>query len=296
MEEKKKNTGSIIFIILLIIVILGLVGYICYDKGVFNKKEVTREKTSNVEKISFKEAGELINQYNINYISIKDYKKSGHYFEYLVSTLDSKEEYSCDQLKKKDNKKWFEDENIIQSEDGYVCFTKEKHPVYSYDDINKKYKEVYNKELKKESFSLNDLGRCNLDTYYYIKDVDGFIKINIVGGCITGPYDPIDINVISDAKIENNILTITAYVEHFERDDLSVTQNGFKINDEKVECELYNENNQEAADFQMNVQYNTEIIRDKILAEYLDKIDKYNITFKVDGDKYILDTIKKVND
>ena len=59
--EKKKSSGSIVFIILLIIVILGLVGYILYDKGVFSKKEVTKEKTTTkVETISFKEAGELI--------------------------------------------------------------------------------------------------------------------------------------------------------------------------------------------------------------------------------------------
>ena len=293
---KKKNTGLIILVILLIIVILGLVGYIICDKGVFSKKEVTKEKTTTkVETISFKEAGELIDQYHINYLSIDKYKKSGFYFEYLVTTLDSKEEYSCDQIAKKDGKKWFESDDIIQNDDGYVCFTKEKHKVYSYDDVNKAYKEVYNKELKKESFSLNDLGNCNLDTYYYIKDVDGFVKINIVGGCISGPYEPIDINLISDTKIENNILTITTYLEHFEREDLSVAEKGFKLHDEKIECTLYNEKNQDSEQFEMNESYNTDIIKDKILEKYLDKVKKYEITFKVDGSKYTLDTIKKVN-
>ena len=45
---KKKNTGLIITLIILILIILGLVGYICYDKGlIFQKVETKEEKKDN---------------------------------------------------------------------------------------------------------------------------------------------------------------------------------------------------------------------------------------------------------
>ncbi len=297
MEEKKKSTGSIVFIVLLILIILGLVGYICYDKGLLTKKEeVTKEKTSNVETISFKEARGILDSFGINYLSVKDYKKSGFYFEYLVSTLNSKEEYDCDQLTKKDSNKWTKEEDYYQSKEGYMCNIKAKYPVYSYEDMNKIYKEVFNKDLKKDSFALDDLGRCNLNAYYYIKSIDGFIKTNIVGGCISSPYEPIEFNVISDAVKENNTLTITAYIDNFEREDLSITEKGFKIHDAKIEQELFDEEDQEDSETaEINAQANTDTIRTTILESYLDKVNKYEITFKVDENKNTFDNIKKVN-
>ena len=53
MEEKKKGKGIIITITLLSLVILGLIGYICYDKGIiFGSKETVTsvEKENNEEK------------------------------------------------------------------------------------------------------------------------------------------------------------------------------------------------------------------------------------------------------
>lgn len=41
MITEKKNTGLIVTIIVLVIVVIGLLGYIAVDKGVFNKKEST---------------------------------------------------------------------------------------------------------------------------------------------------------------------------------------------------------------------------------------------------------------
>jgi len=53
--KENKSTGAIIVIIMLIIIILGLVGYIAYDKGVFNtKKEKTVTTEKKVEKDEFK--------------------------------------------------------------------------------------------------------------------------------------------------------------------------------------------------------------------------------------------------
>jgi len=45
---EKKSKSSIIVIVLFGIIILGLIGFICYDKGVFGKKESSgNENTGN---------------------------------------------------------------------------------------------------------------------------------------------------------------------------------------------------------------------------------------------------------
>ena len=49
-QEKKKGKGPVITIILLVIMILGLVCYICYDKGmIFSKKAEKETKTDEKE-------------------------------------------------------------------------------------------------------------------------------------------------------------------------------------------------------------------------------------------------------
>ena len=65
MEIEKKNKGTLVVIIILSLVIVGLVGYIAYDKGVFaekkessqsteSKQEERNDETSKVEKVSYK--------------------------------------------------------------------------------------------------------------------------------------------------------------------------------------------------------------------------------------------------
>ena len=73
MEEKKKGKGTIVIIVLLVFVILGLVCYICYDKGIiFKGKESTtnaneKSKTKNEEeKVTFSDSE--LEKY-VNYIS-----------------------------------------------------------------------------------------------------------------------------------------------------------------------------------------------------------------------------------
>lgn len=63
-EKKKKSKGPIIFIVILILIILGLVGYICYDKFIdvdkeneqknkVNENTATEEKSNDKEYVSF---------------------------------------------------------------------------------------------------------------------------------------------------------------------------------------------------------------------------------------------------
>ncbi len=53
-ETKKKGKGLVIVIIIMSLIILGMAGYICYDKGIIfnNKKEETSSKQSDTKKES----------------------------------------------------------------------------------------------------------------------------------------------------------------------------------------------------------------------------------------------------
>ncbi len=68
MENNSNKTGKglIIVIILLVLIILGLVGYICYDKGIILKPKqvVTTNKVNNKEELDIN-SGLVTNLFNI---------------------------------------------------------------------------------------------------------------------------------------------------------------------------------------------------------------------------------------
>ena len=64
-ENNKKGKGSIIVIVLLILVILGLVGYICYDKEILFKHEVKEVESKNVKNINQKEEETVVTNYAV---------------------------------------------------------------------------------------------------------------------------------------------------------------------------------------------------------------------------------------
>ena len=69
MGEKKSKKGTVFIIVLLILIILGLVGYICYDKGLIFKTEkevVKKEKKAKEKSVEFTD--EELDKY-VNYIS-----------------------------------------------------------------------------------------------------------------------------------------------------------------------------------------------------------------------------------
>ena len=71
MEEKQgKSKGLVIVIIILVIVILGLVGYICYDKGVFGKAD-SGQKIEEKEKPKEEKEEEITDNTLIDHLSKK---------------------------------------------------------------------------------------------------------------------------------------------------------------------------------------------------------------------------------
>ncbi len=72
-KKKKSNKGLVAIIIILLIAFLGAIGYICYDKGVFDnllnkEKSVPIEEPKQEEKLSEEEVKELYNKFVSNSI------------------------------------------------------------------------------------------------------------------------------------------------------------------------------------------------------------------------------------
>lgn len=87
MENKSKSL--IIIIILLVTAIVALVGYICYDKGVFGKRESENNTTENLDKIEEKKESETTKKENsINYRLERDSSDSDIINIYKINNND----------------------------------------------------------------------------------------------------------------------------------------------------------------------------------------------------------------
>jgi len=90
-KNVKKCNGSIIVIALLVIVIVGLIGYICYDKGVFGKKESkNNNENTNEETNEQSQKGEENDIYGYAFMEL----------EYLPSDSSGNESYRILELHK----------------------------------------------------------------------------------------------------------------------------------------------------------------------------------------------------
>lgn len=134
-EKKKKSNGPLIIIIVLIIVILGLVGYICYEKGIiFNNESKQVEDKASVsgsndkveDKADIKNRLITFDKNNcINYDLSKDIvSKSGSSFNGVTLSINS------------------ENEKVIDVQISYVTMHPEK---YSNADIQNNSIKTYDK-------------------------------------------------------------------------------------------------------------------------------------------------------
>ena len=87
--EKKNNVGLIIIILLLVMIVLGLCGYIVYDKGLFfnsdeteekeetNKNEGLTDESEKTEEYNYTEISNLLNDKLSGFIAFNAYDKNG---------------------------------------------------------------------------------------------------------------------------------------------------------------------------------------------------------------------------
>lgn len=181
MEENKKNKNGVLItiIIILIIVLLGVIGYICYDKGVFGNKvaKTDTEATQVVEAKEVELSDETIRSdlktkigFITSYANSEDSLYNAYTFRYKNKIFgdafnnmnnDLKLEIVLDYLYI--NKKF---QNVTaENKDSEIVKGYGQNEVYqiSKDDVNKEYKKFFGKDVSENK---------SLDIYCFGYDYD----------------------------------------------------------------------------------------------------------------------------
>ena len=204
MENKKNSKGLIVLVIILVLCVLGLAGYIVYDK-VLNKKtpiidikeciptqnKETENNVENTDENSFldKYISETIN-YSKDYeiLNNDDYKSLIK--KYIVignNIVDNENEVSINNTVLSETP-WNKISKYVDNKELYSEMTENSSiKTVKYEDLLNTKKQLYgdNSSLKKESFNYS-----NCSEYLYIKELDIFIENN--EGCgFTNSEEPI---------------------------------------------------------------------------------------------------------
>lgn len=272
-EKKKSGKGKTLTIVILILIILGLVGYIVYDKNVLelkkdsnleNKQELLKEEKT----IAFddQEAQKLLDKFGIMDVylggTVFDRGYNDDYKNYVVlKQLEEKgTKGSCQKILSKE----IEEEKVTYREADHsyetpngVC--QAETVLIDYEDANKLYQEMFGNFT---SISRNSIS-FQVEGYYYSDIQLGFIKTTILGG---GSNDAVYVVAYKDAFLDEDILTIEVYHKVVNKND----DGTYTINDKKVES---------------NEKAEQEILKNK------DQMDIYKVIFVKEDDHFIFNRI-----
>lgn len=147
-NSNKKGKGLIIVIILLVLIILGLVGYICYDKGIILKpKQVaTTNKVNNKEELDIN-SGLVTNLFNIFRLDNLGYK--GVYEDTINNSNLAKLRIAYENIAIKDLNRYFPCSDLEFLNETAYCgeMNNEMSEAYKNQDMQKF------EEAEKENFS-----------------------------------------------------------------------------------------------------------------------------------------------
>lgn len=117
--SQKKGNGSIIMIILLIIAVLGLVCYICYDKGIlFSKKETASSDTTEKAKTNTKDTTEKTNSESNTSSNDAIFANDKIHVSYYETTQEEFEKYILTLINTGDNNGYFTLRYVSADESG----------------------------------------------------------------------------------------------------------------------------------------------------------------------------------
>ena len=295
--NKKSGKGSIIIIVLLVLIILGLCGYICYEKGVFEKLGITKEKTEEKNSkttdsdkdYSTAKAKELIDKYYVEMLwdniytdetgydgmtkdvvtinnIVNSKKKIGscfYFYENNPNAIKDGQSYSV---------KLNSSEFSIKTGGGCDTGTAD---YYEYKDLNSVYKDLFGKDQEMPKSDFSKWGRV----FDYMEDKDVFVQLDCRCGGAEGPH--YRNYFVQNAKVKGDTLTVNVgYVSMKASDNdpddpmLSATIKGEEVSYK------YSETNKDT-------------FEKEFTDKYLDKLDSYEFTFKYDDDHYVFVKMEK---
>ena len=273
MEEKKNNKGLVWLIVILIILVLGLVGYIIYDKTIKDDNQLLNNNTTttttkvetNIPEIyegiyidESIEDDEIRNAYAL--ISNLGFMTSGYEWNF-----GNKTKLLFDDLSEEEKMKMIFVNLVINKKVKYDSMTVDgyKYIILS-EDLENAVKDVFGNntfEFNKD-FTHNS---CTLT----LNDENGY-DVECYGA---GREDDSEDYLIYDMKKNNNTIEINVayYYEIFEH-----------------------------AGDNPGIYYNTEMLEEKIcnsdeVENNINKLQQYKFTFVNDGNNYIFDNIELIN-
>lgn len=269
-----------VIITVLAILVLCLGGYLVYDKVIIkdNNKIVDENNNINNEEkieISKSEAMDLVSKY-INGLSGNTILHLGMTEDVMMqSTLNKIEykdtsNYSCSYLEQYNNI----NENTITFEDGngFDFYCDNSLNYFSYDALNKIYKEYYgkDKEMPKRNFSTNN----NMYAYVLTKDEKGYIYLVTGFGPSTADY----YGIKSISSTENNLKIMVGYAS--------------------IEYEMGCDDCRCIPDFDENLRFTYDEVRadnfgQKLVDDYGDKMKSVEFVFEKEDNHYILKSVNK---
>lgn len=283
-EPKKKSSLPIILLVVVLIG-AGLAGG--YFLGSKNKEDKTTKKDEKKIEVSKEKLDELLDNSYYSSLTGHDIVERGlnenskfalvfHKLEQDETKLNKIEIASLYGKDANVKVEMFEGEKeyifdiTIDGDEYYI----DDASYYSYEDVNKIYKTLFNEEAPKKSNSGDA-------TYYYCSAVDGYIKPSLGIGAL---FDPIPIHAVKDYSVDGNKLTINVYHATYDfetsvdnSDIVTITMD----NDNSIKYTLPNDENV----------YKT--ITDDMLKNHKDKLDVVKFIYTIDGDNYYLTEIKK---
>ncbi len=214
MVEEKKKSGSVVVTIFLILIIVGLIFYICYDKGLILKQENKKNSEETKEEVEKEEEKEeeldihssLVQELYNKVADESDEVSPFHFTPYVYGDNDGLEDFTSNggneiikmKLVRKNLRK--SDEDIIDC--SKVPDKLESDPTYSsycsYPDfqaygykrktIERVYKDLFGNDSKLDTSIdlLNDSSFMVADKFVYINSIDMYAEYVIESGGMLG--------------------------------------------------------------------------------------------------------------
>lgn len=281
-KNKDKKGSSAFLVVFLVLVILGLCGYIAYDK--FFVKE-TREDVEEKDVDKSNKSSKVYSVSDADKLLVKfGFKDTGFVNEiYEYGYTDQYKMYVA--IKNVDTSKIKEVECTSLVVDGKgtngVCpSNKTTTSVISYDDVNKIYKSMYGTDMPKSGINLLNLGHLYYVFYDYVEKESGFAKLEC-GGC-GGTYGPaIKLNKVKSATIDGDKLVIDVYYAYSEQ-----VQNG----------NTYTYKIGSSVDAYFEFEGSLEEAQKLLDNTYYSKADVYQVVFKKVNDNYQFVSVNKLLD
>ena len=306
---EKNNSGVKVLLIILIILVLCLIGLICYKMFIYDKKNDNKKdnnvvennnKNDNKKEETLKLSAELEKK-------IKDNFEFADYVKILNSNkVPSKEEVYYYTIKKiagcnptkcdgeYDYDKMKEYENIFEEKYSYEFVGQTLYAVYNMENIENSIRELYGSNVKlnfenKEVVSISNMYPTKV---LYVKDINKFAVYSGGGGMVSDGVDRL--KLIIDTSFNGNVYSIK-YIDTNYRAYLS------ELSDDKY-CYIVgkdnNKINNECYATEENWSNKNDEINSKIKGyalEHKDELPQYEVSFKIDGNTYEFNDIKKIN-